>query len=266
MNTLKAGLHSKEARDIEWCPILSPNPNRRMAGKQMTQETTTLQRIDIFTDGGCEPNPGAGGYGVILVHPKKRAEASGGFRLTTNNRLEIFAVSAGLELLKMPCEVTVYSDSKYVVDAMAEGWAANWKLKGWWRTKTEKAANSDLWDRLLQLCEVHKVRFKWVKGHAGHRENERCDQLAMVSLKKPELPIDVGYENRADESETRPPLADPGEPCRKCAVPVVRKESAKKPKRTRDYYYEYFLFCPGCGTTYQTEKARRKIEDSLKLL
>lgn len=232
----------------------------------MNQEPTTLQRIEIFTDGGCVPNPGAGGYSVILVHPKKRAELSGGFRLTTNNRMEIFAVIAGLELLKMPCDVTVYSDSKYVVDAMAEGWAAKWKIKGWWRTRKEKAANTDLWDRLLKLCEIHKVEFRWVRGHAGHAQNERCDELAMAALKKADLPIDEGFENKSDEVESRPDLKDAGEPCWKCTVPVVRKTSTKKPKRNRNYYYEYYLLCPGCGATYQTEEAKRTIEVSLKLL
>lgn len=226
----------------------------------MKEEPTTLHKVEIFTDGGCEPNPGAGGFGVILVHPKKRAEISGGFRLTTNNRMEIFAAIAGLELLKMPCVVTVYSDSKYVVDAVQEGWAAKWKLKGWWRTNTERAANIDLWDRLLTLCEKHTVSFQWVKGHAGHTENERCDVLAMAALKNPNLPIDEGYETPPEKPETRP-LPTDGQPCWKCSAPVVRQVSNKKPKKDRAYYYEYYLLCPGCGMTYHPEEAKR-----LKLL
>lgn len=159
-----------------------------------------MPEVEIYTDGGCEPNPGPGGYGVVLVHPKKRAEVSGGFRKTTNNRMEIFAVIAGLELLKQPCRVTVYSDSQYVVDSMSQGWAAGWKKKSWWRGKTERVPNRDLWERLLGLCESHKVEFRWVKGHAGHVENERCDQLAMVALRGANLRVDEGYEKQVEEA------------------------------------------------------------------
>ena len=152
-----------------------------------------MTRVEIYTDGGCEPNPGPGGYGVVLLHPKKRAEASGSFRLTTNNRMEIFAAIAGLEMLKQPCQVTLYSDSQYLVDAIMQGWAASWKKKNWWRTKTERAANIDLWERLLKLCGIHDVQFSWVRGHAGNRENERCDQLAKAAAQQPDLPADPGY-------------------------------------------------------------------------
>src|SRR3954467_11639511 len=109
--------------------------------------------VEIYTDGGCEPNPGAGGFGAVLLHPKKRLEISGGFRRTTNNRMEIYAAIKALELLKQRCKVTLYSDSQYVVNAMIEGWARAWKKKGWWRTNKERAINSDLWERLLTLCE-----------------------------------------------------------------------------------------------------------------
>src|SRR5438093_9058928 len=97
--------------------------------------------VEIYTDGGCEPNPGPGGYGVVLLHPRKRAEASGGFRLTTNNRMEILAAIAGLEMLKQPCKVTLYSDSQYLVSAIMESWVATWKKKGWWRTNQERPEN-----------------------------------------------------------------------------------------------------------------------------
>src|SRR6266571_1899447 len=123
--------------------------------------------VEIYTDGGCEPNPGPGGYGVVLLHPRKRAEASGGFRLTTNNRMEIFAAIAGLEMLKQACKVTLYSDSQYLVKAMMEGWVARWKKKDWWRGKKERRENFDLWKRLVPLCETHQVEFRWIKGHAG---------------------------------------------------------------------------------------------------
>jgi len=113
--------------------------------------------VDIYTDGGCEPNPGPGGYGVVLVHPKKRAELSGGFRLTTNNRMEIFAAIAGLEMLKQPCRVTLYSDSQYLVDAMTKGWVESWKRKQWWHSKTVFGDKSPQRHRGSEKCNyLHK--------------------------------------------------------------------------------------------------------------
>src|SRR5580765_7317893 len=119
-----------------------------------------LPSVETYTDGGCEPNPGAGGYGVVLLHPRKRAEISGGFRLTTNNRMEIYAAIAGLQLLKQPCKVTLHSDSQYLVKAMMEGWVANWKKKDCLRTNTARPENVDLWKRLDGLCERHQVEFR----------------------------------------------------------------------------------------------------------
>jgi ribonuclease HI len=213
--------------------------------------------VEIYTDGGCEPNPGPGGYGVVLLHPKKRAEASGGFRLTTNNRMEIFAAIAGLEMLKQPCKVTLYSDSQYVVKAMMEGWVATWKKKGWWRTNKERRENFDLWQKLDQLCQTHQVEFRWVKGHAGVLENERCDQLSMAALRQPNLPADGGYENKPETEGVRPAMQE-GEPCRKCSTPVIKRMPSKKPKG--DYYFEYYFYCPDCKAMYQVEEAKRFVE------
>jgi ribonuclease HI len=173
----------------------------------MTQSPTpSLPHIEIYTDGGCEPNPGPGGFGVVLLHSKKRAEASCGFRLTTNNRMEILAAITGLELLKQPCRVALYSDSQYLVDAMTQGWAARWKKNGWRLSNKERAKNTDLWDRLLQVCQTHQVEFRWVRGHAGNRENERCDELSSHALRKPNLPADEAYET----SQTTPKNAANG--------------------------------------------------------
>jgi ribonuclease HI len=216
-----------------------------------------LPHVEIYTDGGCEPNPGRGGYGAVLVHPKKRAEVSGGFRETTNNRMEIFAAIAGLELLKQPCKVTLYSDSEYLVNAMTKGWAESWKRKQWWHSKTERVPNRDLWERLLALCDKHQVEFRWVKGHAGHTENERCDQLAMAALRAPNLLIDEGYENKPESEGVRPDMEE-GDPCRKCSTPVVKQKP--RSKANRDFYYEYYLWCPKCHTTYQVESAKRPTE------
>ena len=150
-------------------------------------------KVDIFTDGSALGNPGPGGYGAVLLSGPHRKELSQGFRLTTNNRMEIFAAIAGLEALKKPCKVKLHSDSKYLVDAMSLGWARRWKAKGWWRTKKEMAVNADLWKRLLTACDKHQVEFVWMKGHAGQPENERADELSTLLLKQPDLPPDEGY-------------------------------------------------------------------------
>ena len=151
------------------------------------------KQITIYTDGACLKNPGLGGYGVVLLYADHRKELSGGFRLTTNNRMEIFAAIAGLESLKEPCEVDLYSDSQYVVNAISKGWAKRWKTKGWMRNDKDKALNPDLWERLLQLCDRHRVTFHWVRGHSGNVENERCDRLATTAAKGDNLPEDEGY-------------------------------------------------------------------------
>ena len=150
--------------------------------------------ISIFTDGGCSPNPGRGGYGVILSTGGRQKELSGGFQETTNNRMEIFAAIAGLEALRIPGSVvTVYSDSRYLVDGISKGWARKWQRNGWLRAPMEPAKNADLWARLLAACARHKVTFEWVRGHVGHPENERCDQLAGEALKQKDLPADPGF-------------------------------------------------------------------------
>ena len=139
----------------------------------------TIKHVDIFTDGACSGNPGPGGYGVILRYKGVNKELSGGEPNTTNNRMELPAVITGLAALKEPCEVTLYSDSRYIIDAIQMGWAKKWQANHWMRNAKEPALNSDLWEQLLGLLERHQVTFVWVKGHAGHPENERCDQLVV---------------------------------------------------------------------------------------
>lgn len=152
--------------------------------------------ISIYTDGASRGNPGPGGYGVVLMYKQHRKELTAGYRKTTNNRMELLAVIVGLEALKEPGhEVTIYSDSKYVVDAVEQGWIWGWQKKGFAKTK-----NPDLWQRFLKIYNQHKVKFKWLKGHAGHIENERCDQLAVQSATSPGLLIDTGYEAASENS------------------------------------------------------------------
>ena len=157
---------------------------------------TSKRHVVIYTDGACIKNPGPGGYGAVLEYGEHRRKLSGGFRHTTNNRMELMGPIKGLEALNESCQVTLYSDSKYVVDAVAEGWAKRWQANGWKRNKKEQAINPDLWARLLSLCERHNVEFLWVKGHAGIPQNERCDQLATEAAQQQDLPIDTGYESR----------------------------------------------------------------------
>jgi len=147
----------------------------------------------IYTDGGCRGNPGPGGYGAVIVDGDRRVELARGFRLTTNNRMEILACIAALESLGSPSRVILYSDSRYVVNGISLGWARRWRANGWMRNKTEAAENADLWGRLLDLCEVHQVRFVWVRGHAGNPENERCDELATGAADGRDLVEDTVY-------------------------------------------------------------------------
>jgi ribonuclease HI len=152
-------------------------------------------QVTIYTDGACLRNPGPGGYGVVvLLSDGQRRELSGGFRLTTNNRMEILAAIEGLKLLKQPSKVLLYSDSQYLVNAMQQGWVNRWRANGWMRGKGQPAINPDLWKQLLALCEQHEVTFSWVRGHAGNTENERCDQLSVQAAKSRNLAIDAGYE------------------------------------------------------------------------
>lgn len=149
--------------------------------------------VTIHTDGACLGNPGPGGYGVILDHGGRRKELSGGYALTTNNRMEMLAAIVGLEALTQPCLVTLHSDSRYLVDAVGKGWAARWRRNGWMRNKREAAVNPDLWQRLLELCDRHNVAFRWVRGHSGDPDNERCDALASAAARRVSLPPDPGY-------------------------------------------------------------------------
>ena len=154
-----------------------------------------MQKVTIYTDGGCLGNPGPGGYGVVMMCGPHRKELSQGYRLTTNNRMELLASIVALESLKEQCSVTLHTDSQYVVNGIEKGWASKWREKGWMRNKKEAAINPDLWARLLDLCVKHDVIFQWVKGHAGHKENERCDQLANGAGARPNLLEDENYGN-----------------------------------------------------------------------
>ncbi|HBR32361.1 MAG TPA: ribonuclease HI [Clostridiales bacterium] len=143
-----------------------------------------MKKVNIYTDGACRGNPGAGGYGVILEYDGREKELSEGFAETTNNRMELTAAIVGLEALKQPCEVTLYSDSKYLVYAIEKGWLKSWRAKNWKKSDGKQVLNIDLWERLIPLIEKHRVSFVWVKGHDGNKYNERCDTIATTAADK----------------------------------------------------------------------------------
>ena len=159
-----------------------------------------LQEVKIYTDGASSGNPGPGGYGVVLLYQNHRKELSSGFKKTTNNRMELMAVIEGLKILKRKCKVIVYSDSKYIVDAIQKGWIYSWKKKDWMRNKKDIVLNSDLWKQLFELLTFHEVKFVWIRGHNGDIENERCDTLAVKASQKENIPPDIGFEqNKLDK-------------------------------------------------------------------
>lgn len=153
-----------------------------------------MKKVELYTDGACSGNPGKGGYGAILRYNGREKVLSQGFRLTTNNRMELLGAIKGLEALKEPCMVELYSDSKYLVDAVSKGWVYAWQKKGWKKSDGKAALNVDLWKRLLELMKIHKVNLIWVKGHAGHPDNERCDRLAVAAYSGGSLCEDENYD------------------------------------------------------------------------
>ena len=143
-----------------------------------------MKTVTVYTDGACSGNPGPGGWGAVLLYGEHRKELSGGEKSTTNNRMELTAVIEALSLLREPCAVELWSDSKYVIDALEKGWARGWQKRGWVKADKKPALNPDLWGRLLDLCDYHKVHLHWVKGHAENENNNRCDELAVAESRK----------------------------------------------------------------------------------
>ena len=154
-----------------------------------------MKEVEIYTDGACSGNPGKGGYGAILKYMGNTKELSCGYISTTNNRMELLAAITGLEALKEPCKVKLWSDSKYLIDSVNKKWIDSWQKNGWKNSKKEPVKNQELFGRLIELMKIHDVEFCWVKGHDGHPENERCDFLATSAAKGENLLEDSGYEN-----------------------------------------------------------------------
>ncbi len=236
------------------------------------------ESILIYTDGAAEPNPGPGGYGVVLIAGGHRKELSAGVRLTTNNRMELLAVIAGLEALTRPSTATVISDSQYVIDSIQNGYVRNWQRNGWRLASKKRAKNVDLWERFLNVAAKHTLAFKWIKGHAGTPENERCDQLAVAAAKGKNLPDDTGYieELRLLEAERQaaPSLfpdaagkpaqavnvGTPAGSCPKCGAGMFRKKPKPgKRKPGQAYYFEWVIICSGCKRIFLREEDKRMI-------
>lgn len=204
-----AGARYKGFADIEeariWLREQQSAPDKKRTARKPRPDTTAARTAtavsaqdadaSIYTDGGCSCNPGPGGYGAVILAKGARREISGGFRHTTNNRMELTACIEALKCVPPGASAVVHSDSQYVVNGISKGWAARWRAQGWMRTKTDAAENFDLWNTLLDLCAERCVRFVWVKGHAGNPENERCDELATQSCagKRPER--DLNFES-----------------------------------------------------------------------
>jgi ribonuclease HI len=160
--------------------------------------------ILIYTDGASLGNPGPGGYGVVLIGKNARREFSGGYRRTTNNRMEVLAAIQALRALKEPSHAILFSDSRYLINAIDKGWALRWRRNNWMRSPSEPAENSDLWSDLLDLLDRHEIELRWVRGHAGTPENERCDKLAVQAAQKKNLPADEGYESQRPRRVSSP--------------------------------------------------------------
>lgn len=220
-----------------------------------------MAHVDIYTDGAARPNPGPGGYGVVLLYGKHRKELSCGFARTTNNRMELLAVIAGLESLKRACRVTVYSDSRYVCDAVNKERLDKWQRNGWRTSSGQDVKNVDLWKRFLVASQPHEIRLCWIKGHAGTPENERCDGLAMQASRQRERHEDDGFvEDSAAPGGASNSKQRAGDGiCRKCGSPVERRVPSRKRKPGQTYYYEWYLLCTGCATMYMVDEAKRAI-------
>lgn len=236
-----------------------------------------LKQVTVFTDGGADPNPGAGGYGVVLRFGDSKKELSQGYLATSNNRMELMAAVVALEALKQPCKVLLHSDSRYIVDSVNTGLVFRWRQNNW---KAGKVKNVDLWERFVLAYFEHQVEMIWVKGHAGISDNERCDALATEARKRDVLLPDGGYvpskkskkkRKAKSKTPTTTKTANPspnaaaakkfgkpkqvGDPCRTCGRPLIRRET-KKSNPNSAYYFTWYLYCEPCGKLYHVEEAK----------
>jgi len=221
----------------------------------------SLPEVDIYSDWWARPNPGPWWYWVVMKYMWVSKEFSGFEDNTTNNRMELIWAITWLEKLTKKSKVNLYTDSQYTINGIEKWWAKKWKANSWMRTKSEKATNYDLWDRLLNVVEKHDVKFNWVKWHNGHIENERCDELATEQIlanskfakeDKGDLIKKVLNQN-IDKSIK---ITGEWQACRKCWTNVVKAIPKKKSTKNKSYYYRYYLNCPWCKTNYFVDEAK----------
>jgi len=235
----------------------------------MTQKQ--LPEVHIYSDWWANPNPGPGGYGVIMKSWDHQKDFSQGYKRTTNNRMELMGAITGFRKLKTRSRVTLHTDSQYTINGLQKWWAKKWKANNWMRTKSERAVNHDLWAILLELSEQHEVDFEWIKWHSGHLENELCDELATLAMKRGDLLTDEWFQETPEKPKTKKTsssqttligkLEKTGTNCKKCGHPLVKKHP-KHTKKTleKQYYYEYYHHCPSCKTNYMLPEAKRDIK------
>lgn len=234
-----------------------------------------LPKVEIYSDWWARPNPGAGGYWVVMKYKWIKKEFSWFYDRTTNNRMELIWAITGLEKLKTKSKVSLYTDSQYTINWIEKWWAEKWKSNNWMRTKSEKATNYDLWEKLLKLTKTHEVKFHWVKWHNGHIENERCDELATEQILN-NTPLSVfskGIEEAVNLDKQKQiqkvlntnvdksiKITKQWQPCRKCWIKVEKKIPKKINKNNKSFYYKYYLNCSGCSTNYFVDEAKVIIE------
>lgn len=253
----------------------------------------TLKEVDIYSDWWARPNPGTGGYWVILSYKWIKKEFYKWFKITTNNRMELMGVITGLEKLKTKSIVNIHTDSQYTINWIEKWWAKKWKENNWLKSNKTKAVNSDLWEKLLNLIEKHEVKFHWIKWHNGHIENERCDELATLAIETLELADDEGFKYEEKQMElgqthrsaptnnvevnlcvhpiTRQDLIKKvlnenvdknikitaeWQACRKCWTKVEKRIPKKTNTKNKSYYYKFYLACPWCSTNYFVDEAK----------
>ena len=226
-----------------------------------------LKKVELYSDGWARPNPWPWGYWVILRFWDKQKELSWFEEYTTNNRMELTWAIIWLSNLKNRCHVEVFTDSSYLVNWIEKWWAEKWKKNNWLRTKTEKATNHDLWEKLLNLLEKHEVKFNWVRGHNWHEENERCDELATnqilentwniksQDLNKKDI-LKTVLNSNIDPDQKKIKIKKQWDKCRKCWTSVIKKVPKKKNTKNKNYYYEYYLTCENCKTNYFIDEAK----------
>ena len=240
-----------------------------------------MNHYEIFSDGACSPNPGAGGYAAIIFDTATRKTLkvlTGGYRLSTNNRQELLAVIIPFEWLSQPSRVTLFSDSRYVLEPLRLGWAESWKRKGWRKSDNEFAKNSDLWARFLDALKPHAVQYEWVRGHDGNNLQELVDAYAVEARMQKKLDVDSVYEEEHPfrASAMAPPIVKPksapaygsvgpsqkvpitydGQPCRDCDTPVKRVPTKSTTASGRKWIFTHLFYCPGCGKRYMDEASR----------